>query len=84
MICGPRDGQVLTVSKVEEQYFMPCLDVVEEPKVDGQLNCYQSTTYNTVTVPRSFTDGSPWFMAIAEGHTVDDAFDLLILRYRNE
>ena len=63
---------------------MPIQGIVEEAGNEGGMNAYQSTLYQTITVPRSFSEGQPWFLAIANGMTVDDAFDLLIRKYKDE
>jgi hypothetical protein len=81
MVGGPENGRLVKVQNVQEEYLFPQISVFESTDIPEDLNTYQVTRYTTITIPRSCSDGSPWFIGVADGMDVDDVITLLFNNY---
>ena len=91
LVGGPKDGELLEVSEVQEKYFFPVLDefenVAEHEDLTGEdsgceLNTYRTELYNTVTVPGM--SGKVWFLGLYQGTNMDDCIEALFRNYIND
>ena len=80
LIGGPANGRLMLVDNVQERYLIPQVSV-EGNEVPGDLDTYTTAGYTTLTIPRSFSEGKPWFIAVLDGLNIDDAITLLFNNY---